>query len=159
MNDVNGFSEDHRQTNYRIAFQIAINLAAGAAALYAYVYGFKAAKLVLGIVSPAYLALIFLYNLWNTRVTAPTFYRGSRKTSPSSGKSEEETVWLSSELELPAASYVLSPTIMTSGKPEMKPLPKFRTCIGSWVTEDGYLDAASIVADLSKLKFTSLKSD
>lgn len=149
MNDVNGYAEDHSPINIRLAWSLLMNLAAGAVLLYSYMKGFNETKWMLAIASPLYLLSAGAYNLWNSRLSVPTFYRGA--------SAQKKTVWLCSEIELPAANYILTPMVGSGGS--MSKLPAFKTCIGNWITEDGFVDAGALEADLAKLKFSQLKSE
>ncbi len=149
MNDVNGFTEDHHHINSKILWTSFFCLVGFCGWLYEKVYGWDDAKLALIISSAIYLIGYNSYYLYGLYFAQSTFYQGNR-----GGK----IVWLSSKLVTPEAIYeldVLSP--QPSGP--AKSVNKFKTSIGNWVTEDGFIDVQAMTDDLQKVKMATAKAD
>lgn len=149
MNETKLFKEDHSMINLKIVWSLLLNGLAGAVLLYSYLKGFKDTKVLLAIASPVYIVLMSFFQYWSAHIAIPTFYRGQAKSLQ---------VWLTSEIQLPSADYVLKPFVGDSAKGKagvkMHSLPIFKTCIGNWITADGFVDAAAVEADLEKLDFS-----
>lgn len=144
MNEVNGFQEDHTQTNWRIFFMFIINAVAGFAVLYEYLNGFKEAKLVLAFASAFFLASHNIYYLYQNYLSVPSFYTGGKGGN---------VVILSSKLALPKADYEVQIFNKLSDGSQ-KLVNTYSTCIGNWVTVDGFVDVASFVSDIQNLRLS-----
>lgn len=142
MNEVNGFKEDHTQTNWRIFFMFVINAVAGLAVLYEYLKGFKEAKLVLAFASAFFLISNNLYYFYQNYLSVPSFYTGQKG---------DTAVVLSSKLAFPKADYELQ-VFNKLPNGSQKLVNTYSTCIGSWVTVDGFVDVASVVSDIQNLR-------
>jgi len=148
MNEVNGYKEDHSYTNWRIFWILLINLVAGAALLLQYFRGFQEAKLALAGASAFFIIFHNAYCFYWAYIGQPAFYRGEL----AGGKGQ--AVWLDSKLALPKAEYEVK-VIHPDGKGGFKQVNEFKTCIGNWITEDGFVDVPAAVKDLQSLRMTS----
>lgn len=151
MNEVNGYTEDHSPLNWRIFWSFLFNAVGGMALLYEYLHGFKNSRTVLAAASAFYLVCYNSYSFYQAYVAQPSFYRGTAKDG-------KQTLWLASKLLLPEAVYELQALHPTAGG-TFKQGAQARTPIGSWITEDGFVDAAAVVADLQKFRLAAAKSD
>lgn len=146
MNEVKGYNEDHGHTNWRIFWIFLFNAVALSALLFEYLKGFKEAKLVLAAASAFFLLFHNAYTLYWTWLAEPNFYRGASKA--------DGAVWLTSRLVLPKAEYLLKVAQPGAGG-KVKEITSFATCIGNWITEDGFVDVTAVIDDLQKIRFHS----
>lgn len=145
MNDVNGFKEDHSHTNWKIFWLFLFNGVALAALAYEKLKGFSESKAILLTASAFFLICHNIYHYYHLWLAPSAFYRGITKD----GKS----VWLGSKLVLPEGKYELTVShLLADGK--LKEVNRWGTCVGKWITEDGFVETTAVAADLKNIRLS-----